>query len=127
MPHLVDEDLGTYGIGSSRASRSTPIASRLRTRPQGALPRRRGLDEAALRYARAFERLLARDEAATLVVCHEIPVRYLVNAAAPSSELNGPHRFGYVENATPYLFDEASLERAGSRTAFESSPGSVAS
>lgn len=71
------------------------------------------LDEAALRYATAFERLLARDEPVTLVVCHEIPVRYLANAAAGSGELNGPLR--YVGNAAPYLFDEASLRPAVER------------
>jgi hypothetical protein len=40
-------------------------------------------------------------------------VRYLVNAAAGSGELNGPHQ--YVANAAPYLFDEASLQRAVER------------
>jgi len=60
-----------------------------------------------------FERLLARDEPVTLVVCHEIPVRYLANAAAGSAELNGPLR--YVGNAAPYLFDEASLRPAVER------------
>jgi len=48
-----------------------------------------------------------------LVVCHEIPVRYLVNAAAGSAELDGPVRF--VANATPYLFDAESLARAVAR------------
>src|SRR5262249_11405807 len=71
------------------------------------------LDEAALRYAGAFERLLARDEQTTLVVCHEIPVRYLANAAAGSDELNGPLRL--VANAQPYLFDADSLTRAVAR------------
>ena len=49
----------------------------------------------------------------TLVVCHEIPVRYLANAAAGSEELNGPLKF--VANADPYLFDETSLQRAVER------------
>jgi len=49
----------------------------------------------------------------TLVVCHEIPLRYLANAAAGSAELNGP--LSFVANATPYLFDEASLGRAVER------------
>ena len=114
VPHLVDDDLGDVRIGelegeSLDAYRAVPAhTSRKEPFPGG-----ESLDEAALRYARAFERLLARDEAVTLVVCHEIPVRYLVNAAAGSSELNGPHR--YVANATPYLFDEASLQRAVAR------------
>jgi broad specificity phosphatase PhoE len=66
-----------------------------------------------LRYATAVRRLLARSERTTLVVCHEIPVRYLANAAGGSDELNGPLRF--VANATPYLFDEAALHRAAER------------
>jgi hypothetical protein len=48
-----------------------------------------------------------------VVVCHEIPLRYALNAAAGSSELDGPLRL--IANATPYLFDERSLERAAAR------------
>jgi broad specificity phosphatase PhoE len=71
------------------------------------------LDEAAARYAGAFEALLERHEEAVLVVCHEIPVRYAVNAAAGSDELDGPvHE---IPNATPYLFDEHALARAAQR------------
>lgn len=68
------------------------------------------LDEAALRYAEAYRGLLERDDLAVLVVCHEIPVRYALNAAEGSSDLEGPLR--RVANATPYLFDEAALLRA---------------
>ena len=54
--------------------------------------------------------LLARPEQRILVVCHEIPVRYAVNAASGSDELDGPaHEIG---NCVPYLFDEDGLERA---------------
>ena len=68
------------------------------------------LDDAARRYARAFARLLERDERVTLVVCHEIPIRYALNAAAGSDDLDGPAHL--IGNAVPYLFDEAALERA---------------
>jgi broad specificity phosphatase PhoE len=71
------------------------------------------LDDAARRYAHAFRSLLARSEQCVLVVCHEIPLRYAINAAAGSSELDGPVRA--IANATPYLFDQASLERAAAR------------
>jgi broad specificity phosphatase PhoE len=71
------------------------------------------LDDAARRYARAFRLLLARAERMTVVVCHEIPVRYALNAAAGSDDLGAPEHT--IPNATPYLFDEASLERAASR------------
>jgi broad specificity phosphatase PhoE len=68
------------------------------------------LDQAAARYAAAFARLADRGEDTILCVCHEIPVRYAVNAAAGSADLDGP--FHDVANATPYLFDEPSLRRA---------------
>ena len=114
VPHLVDDDLGDVRIGdlegkSLDAYRETPAHSNRKER----FPGGESLDEAALRYAAAIRRLLARAEPATLVVCHEIPVRYLVNAAGGSDELNGPLRF--VANATPYLFDEAALGRAAAR------------
>jgi 2,3-bisphosphoglycerate-dependent phosphoglycerate mutase len=114
VPHLVDEDLGDVRIGdlegkSLDAYRETPAHSNRKER----FPGGESLDEAALRYATAVRRLLARSEPTTLVVCHEIPVRYLVNAAGGSDELNGPLRF--VANATPYLFDEAALHRAAER------------
>ena len=44
---------------------------------------------------------------------HEIPVRYALNAAAGSDELDGPEHA--IPNATPYLFDDAALERAAAR------------
>jgi probable phosphoglycerate mutase len=111
VPHLVDDDLGDVRIGelegeSLDAYRAAPAHSNRKER----FPGGESLDEAALRYADAFGRLLARNEEVTLVVCHEIPVRYLVNAAAGSAELNGPLQ--YVANADPYLFDDASLNRA---------------
>ena len=66
-----------------------------------------------LRNARAFERLLERPEQAVLVVCHEIPVRYALNAAAGSDDLDGPEHA--IPNATPYLLDEDALARAAVR------------
>jgi broad specificity phosphatase PhoE len=72
------------------------------------------LDEAARRYAEAFRRLLERDTpAAVLVLVHEIPLRYALNAAAGSGELDGPAH--QIRNATPYLFDEPALRRAAER------------
>jgi probable phosphoglycerate mutase len=68
------------------------------------------LDDAARRYARGFRAVLELPAERVLVVCHEIPLRYALNAAGGSDELDGPvHQ---LRNATPYLFDEAALERA---------------
>jgi probable phosphoglycerate mutase len=71
------------------------------------------LDDAARRYARAFARLLERPERTVLVVCHEIPVRYALNAASGSDDLEGPEHL--IPNATPYLFDETGLAGAAAR------------
>lgn len=111
VPQLVEDDLGDVRIGelegeSLDAYRAAPAHSNRKER----FPGGESLDEAALRYAGAFERLLAREERTTLVACHEIPVRYLVNAASGSETLDGP--LHYVANAAPYLFDAESLGRA---------------
>jgi probable phosphoglycerate mutase len=78
-----------------------------------AFPGGESLNDAARRYAAAARRLLAREEPFTLVVCHDIPVRYLVNAAAGSDELDGPHHA--IPNATAFLFAEDALARAAAR------------
>ena len=78
-----------------------------------AFPGGESLDDAARRYADAYERLLARPERRILVVCHEIPVRYAINAAVGSDELDAPaHGIG---NCIPHLFDEDGLSRAVER------------
>jgi probable phosphoglycerate mutase len=78
-----------------------------------AFPGGESLDAAALRYADAFAALLARSEQRILVVCHEIPVRYAVNGAAGSDELDGPAH--EIRNCVPHLFDEHGLARSVSR------------
>jgi broad specificity phosphatase PhoE len=75
-----------------------------------AFPGGESLDDAARRYAEGFRRVLERPEERILVVCHEIPVRYALNAAGGSNELDGPVHD--LRNATPYLFDEEALGRA---------------
>jgi broad specificity phosphatase PhoE len=77
---------------------------------QDAFPDGESLDGAARRYAAGFETLLARPERMVLAVVHEIPVRYALNAAAGSSELDGPVHD--IRNCVPYLFDEPALRRA---------------
>jgi len=114
VPHVVDDDLGDVRIGELEGgSLDDYRAQPAHADPSLRFPGGESLNEAALRYAAAFERLLARDEAVTLVVCHEIPVRYAVNAAAGSDDLNGP--LHDVANATPYVFDEAALRRAAAQ------------
>jgi broad specificity phosphatase PhoE len=68
------------------------------------------LDDAARRYAQAYRKVLDRPEERVLILTHEIPLRYAINAADGSDGLDGPTR--QLANATPYLFDEAALDRA---------------
>jgi probable phosphoglycerate mutase len=111
IPHVVEPELGDVRIGDLEGLtladyREAPAHSD----PTQRFPGGESLQEAALRYAASYERILARDEQVTLVVCHEIPVRYAINAAAGSDDLNAPTHD--VANATPYVFDEAGLRRA---------------
>jgi broad specificity phosphatase PhoE len=72
------------------------------------------LDDAALRYAEAFRRLGRGEAQRVLVVCHEIPIRYALNAAAGGNQLDGPP-FHDIPNAVPFLFEGSALVRAASR------------
>jgi broad specificity phosphatase PhoE len=72
------------------------------------------LDDAARRYARAFAGLAGRGTGRVLVVCHEIPIRYALNAAADGDALDGPP-FHDVPNAVPFLFEGEALARAARR------------
>jgi 2,3-bisphosphoglycerate-dependent phosphoglycerate mutase len=75
-----------------------------------AFPGGESLDAAARRYAEGYRRVLARPEQRILVMTHEIPLRYAINASAGSDDLDGPAH--QLANATPYLFEEAALQRA---------------
>jgi broad specificity phosphatase PhoE len=71
------------------------------------------LDEAAVRYGAGFRALLERDARCCFVVCHEIPIRYALNATGGSDDLDTPVHD--VPNATLVLFDEDSLRLAAER------------
>jgi broad specificity phosphatase PhoE len=71
------------------------------------------LDESALRYAQAYRKLLDGTDGTVLIVCHEIPLRYALNAAGGSDELDGPAHA--LPNATPFLFTADALARAAER------------
>ncbi|MFL5913489.1 MAG: histidine phosphatase family protein [Gaiellaceae bacterium] len=105
-PLLDDIDVGSLE-GEKIADYRAWKKAHLRSDP---FPGGESLDDAARRYVRAFRRLLDRHEDCTLVVCHEIPIRYALNAAAGSDDLDAPEHG--IPNATPYLFDDASLARA---------------
>ena len=66
------------------------------------------------RYAGALRRLLARKEKVTLVVIHEIALRYIAAAAATGPS---PLNITAFPNAAPYLFDEPATRRAAASLA----------
>jgi broad specificity phosphatase PhoE len=111
VPMIVERLLDDIDIGDLEGETIAKYrawkAAHTRTNP---FPGGESLDDAAYRYARAFRALLERDEQTTLVVCHEIPIRYALNGAAGSADLDAPEHS--IPNATPYLFDERSLARA---------------
>jgi len=78
-----------------------------------AFPGGESLNDAARRYVRAFRGLLESQEDCVLVVCHEIPIRYVLNGGSGSDELDGPAHA--IPNASPFLVDERALGLACDR------------
>ena len=116
VPFEVDPDLDDIDVGELEGRTIEEYrAWKLAHGRSDPFPGGESLDDAARRYARAFKRLAARGASVTLVVAHEIAVRYAVNAAAGSDELDAPTHD--IRNAAPYLFDEQALERAAKRIA----------
>ena len=114
VPTTIDPDLDDIRIGNlegfTLADYRAWKHARSRDEP---FPGGESLNAAARRYASAYERLLAHPEDTMLCICHEVPVRYAVNAAGDSRDLDGP--LHDVANATPYLFDANGLRRAVDR------------
>jgi broad specificity phosphatase PhoE len=111
VPALVDEGLDDVRIGELEGDTLAEYHEWKQAHARAdRFPGGESLDEAAARYADAFERLAGRREETILCVCHEIPVRYAVNGAAGSTDPDAPVHD--VANATPYLFGERSLLRA---------------
>lgn len=119
-PDVVDRSLNDIQVGELEGQTLADYRTwkHAHTRDD-AFPGGESLNGAARRFADAFERLLERDEQTLFVVCHEIPVRYAVNGAAGSLDLDAP--LHDVANASPYVFDAAGLRRAvdGMRAAAE--------
>jgi broad specificity phosphatase PhoE len=114
VPHELDPELGDIRLGDLEG---WSVADYREYKCHGdrdlRFPGGESLNEAARRYAGAYERLLERSERVTFVVCHEIPLRYAVNAATGSGELDAP--IHDIANAAPYVFDEDGLRRAVDR------------
>ena len=114
VPHRVEPDLDDIRIGELEGKTLAEYRAWKHAHlPGAAFPGGESLLDAARRYALAFERLADLPQPVVLCVCHEIPVRYAVNAASGSDELDGP--LHDIANATPYVFDQDGLRRAVTR------------
>jgi broad specificity phosphatase PhoE len=114
VPLEVDRDLNDIRIGELEGHTLGEYRAWKTAHDHGdPFPGGESLDDAARRYGAAYERFLRRDENTILCVCHEIPVRYAINAADGSVDLDWPTHA--IANATPYVFDAAGLERAARR------------
>jgi len=81
--------------------------------PGDRLPHGESIEEALRRYAGALKHLLDRTETVTLVVIHDLALRYIVAAATSSLPSNGTA----FPNAVPYLFDQPAARRAAASLA----------
>jgi len=114
VPTEIEPLLDDVDVGDLEGRSIAEYRAWKREHPRDApFPGGESLDDAARRYARAFRSLVDGPGEGVLVVCHEIPVRYALNAASGSDELDGPEHA--IPNARPYLFDERALERAANR------------
>ena len=78
VPELNEIDFGSFEGGLLSAYREWAWAASADELSPGG---RESRGDAAERYARGFELLLARPETAILAVTHAVPIRYLVDAA----------------------------------------------
>jgi probable phosphoglycerate mutase len=114
VPRLEEPLLDDIDVGELEGETIADYRAWKRVHARGdPFPGGESLDEAALRYARGYRRLLERPEQVMLVVGHEIALRYALNAAAGSDDLDAPEHA--IPNATPYLFDDTALARAAAR------------
>lgn len=104
-PELDDVVLGEFEGASVDDYRRFRDENGQDARPRGGESR----VDALGRYARGFERLLATDARAPLVVTHDIPIRFLANAIAGEDPLEGPVRA--VGNASLMTVSEEELRR----------------
>jgi broad specificity phosphatase PhoE len=114
VPFLVEPLLDDVKVGDLEGSTVDAYRAWKREHTRhDRFPGGESLDEATIRYAAGLESVRRLPARVALVVTHEIPIRYAQNAAAGSSDLDGPTHT--IRNCVPYLFDEPALDRAIAR------------
>jgi probable phosphoglycerate mutase len=108
-PDLDDVRLGEMEGADVEAYRAFRRAGGPAARPPGGESR---LDVLG-RYARGFRRLLAVPARMPLVITHDIPIRFVLNALEDADPLDGPVRA--IENGVLYTVSASDLTRAVER------------
>lgn len=106
-PEFDDVRLGIFESGPIDAYRAWRRTHRPEEPPPGEGESR--LD-ALYRYMRGFERMLGEDADRVLAVLHDVPIRFVANAATGDDPLDGP--VTRIENAEVHDLDQVALERA---------------
>ena len=121
IPLLVEPDLDEIRAGGFDGQPISAYSAWKDEHGRGErFPHGESLDDAAHRYANALRRLPGRSEAVTLIVGHELAIRYIVEAAAGANTLGLSEM--RIANATPYFFDETALRNAAERLDALASP-----
>lgn len=105
VPELGDPGYGVYEGRPLDAYRAWASASSSTDRPGGGESR----IEVVTRYAAGLRILLARPEATVLVVCHSLPISYLVSAR---QGIPPQRRKAQAAHATVHPFTDEELDRA---------------
>jgi broad specificity phosphatase PhoE len=120
VPTLIDPGFDEIQLGDLEGTRIEAYRSwRHQHAPGDRIPHGESVEDALERYAAALRRLLARTETVTLVVIHELALRYITAAAATGS---APLHSTALPNAVPYLFDQPAVRRAAASLAAATSP-----
>jgi broad specificity phosphatase PhoE len=111
VPLVCEALLDDINVGDLEGRAMTELGAWIEAHgPDDAYPGGESLHDAARRFAKGLRRLAARTEHVVLAVCHELPIRFALNAASGSTNLDQPEH--QIANATPYLFEQATLEIA---------------
>jgi broad specificity phosphatase PhoE len=122
VPILIDPELDEIRAGDLDGHPLDDYWAWKESHPPGErFPNGESVNEARLRYARVLRRLLSRTEPVTLIILHELALRWIAESATGSPSLAQTT----FANARPYLFGEDAVQRAAVR--LEEVAGVVAS
>jgi broad specificity phosphatase PhoE len=120
VPMLIDPGFDEIQLGDLEGTSIEAYRSWRHQHARGdPMPHGESVEDALRRYAAALRRLLVRTETVTLVVIHELALRYITAAAATGPS---PSDGAVFPNAVPYLFGEPAVQRAAASLAAPTLP-----